>query len=64
MTAEQRRAKQRALAMTKRERVDYLKAHGWRCVDSGGSQQWVIVDGWVFTLAEAILDQLGSETLR
>jgi hypothetical protein len=49
-----------AHAMTKRERVNYLKAHGWYCLDSSGAQRWS-VDGWVFTLAAATRDQLAGE---
>jgi hypothetical protein len=54
---------QRAQAMTKRERVDYLKAHGWHRFSSRGSQTWI----WraesrrFFTLAAAIRVQLEME---
>jgi hypothetical protein len=49
-----------ARAMTRRERVDYLRAHGWHRFDSQGSQRWGF-DGWVYSLAAAIRVQLDAE---
>jgi hypothetical protein len=50
-----------ARAMTKRERVDHLKAHGWRRI---GSQSWRApeqADHSSYTLAAAIRTQLDRQ---
>ena len=54
---------QRARTMTKRERVDYLKAHGWQRLGYRGSQTWIRqAEAWrFFTLAAAIRNELNSE---
>jgi hypothetical protein len=49
-----------ARAMSTRERVDYLKAHGWYRFDSHGSQRWGF-DGWVYSLAAAVRAQLEND---
>jgi len=49
-----------ARAMTKRERVDYLKARRWYRFDSHGAQRWGF-EGWVYSLAAAIRAQLAAE---
>jgi hypothetical protein len=54
---------QRVRTMSKRPRVDHLKAHGWQRLGYRGSQTWI----WppyprrFFTLAAAIRNQLDSE---
>jgi hypothetical protein len=53
---------QRARTMTKRERVDYLKTHGWQRLGYRGSQTWIRpAESWrFFTLAAAIRNELDS----
>ena len=54
---------QRARAMSKRERVDYLKAHGWQRLGSRReAQTWIRPpEAWrFFTLAAAIRNELDS----
>jgi hypothetical protein len=56
-------AEQSVRAMSKRERVDYLKAHGWQRLGYRGSQTWIRpAESWrFFTLAAAIRNELDSE---
>ncbi len=51
-------------AMSKRERVGYLKAHGWQRLGYHGAQSWISPAGpsWAFyTLAAAIRNALDYE---
>jgi hypothetical protein len=54
---------QQARAMSKGQRVDHLKAHGWRRLGYRGSQTWIRpAESWrFFTLAAAIRNELDSE---
>jgi hypothetical protein len=54
-------AEQRARAMSTRERVDSLKAHGWYRFDSHDAQRWGF-DGWVYSLAAAVRAQLENDS--
>jgi hypothetical protein len=49
--------------MSKRQRVDHLKTHGWHRLGYRGSQTWIRpAESWrFFTLAAAIRNQLDCE---
>jgi hypothetical protein len=54
---------QQVRAMSKRQRVDHLKTHGWQRLGYRGSQTWIRpAESWrFFTLAAAIRNQLDCE---